>query len=558
MVSDGIRENSIGDRIRFLRIINSITQRQLAESVGVSQKAIASFENGHSTPSEDTRFAIQEFFGVPVKSLKFSPRAMMEKSIEAMRRSVQEKRDDGKVTPSVGAVMIAPGGLLETSYRGELRFGDHAEFSLLERKKRGERLDGAILFSTLEPCAPGSRNHPKLGCAERIVLARISEVWVGIEDPDPTVDRKGIKYLEENGITVHMFDPDLQDQIREFNDQFLKQARERADEEEASKAVTLSALENSHLESAFDDFSQEALDTYRELAGISEAVSSEGFARRLLRSELLKREDSRSVPSGFGLILFGKEPRTVYQQAGLLATVTYPNGEDETRTFDEPLVLIPGLVEEWVKSVLPMSIDRNTMVRGEKESFPFELIREAVVNALVHRDYDIEQAKCQLEITPTTVTIRSPGEPVSPITLEQLQQFNAPMLSRNPKLHLVLSQMKMSEERGFGMKTWKTIPEKYGLPRPMYRWDDPYLVLTFYRSPESATDSLSENVKEQLSDSELRGYQWLTKQDLVTRKQYQEAMGIGPRAGGLQLKKFIELGIAKKTGVGRATRYSAQ
>jgi len=61
-------------------------------------------------------------------------------------------------------------------------------------------LDGSILFATLEPCAPGARKHPKMACAERIVAARIAEVWVGIEDPDPKVDRQGIKYLQDRGV----------------------------------------------------------------------------------------------------------------------------------------------------------------------------------------------------------------------------------------------------------------------------------------------------------------------------------------------------------------------
>ncbi len=52
--------------------------------------------------------------------------------------------------------------------------------------------------------APGSRAHPKLGCAERIVLARIKDVWIGIEDPDPVVDRKGIKHLQDHGVVVHI------------------------------------------------------------------------------------------------------------------------------------------------------------------------------------------------------------------------------------------------------------------------------------------------------------------------------------------------------------------
>ncbi len=80
----------------------------------------------------------------------------------------------------MGAVLYKPDGTVETACRGELRYGDHAEYALLERKKRDCKLDGSILFATLEPCAPGSRRHPKLSCAERIVFVRIKEVGIGI------------------------------------------------------------------------------------------------------------------------------------------------------------------------------------------------------------------------------------------------------------------------------------------------------------------------------------------------------------------------------------------
>ena len=102
----------------------------------------------------------------------FNPRKYMEMAIQVMNKSIQEPRND-KVSPKVGAVLIKSDGTEETAHRGELRHGDHAEFTLLERKNRSNHLDDAILFATLEPCAPGARKHPKLGCAERIVNASI-------------------------------------------------------------------------------------------------------------------------------------------------------------------------------------------------------------------------------------------------------------------------------------------------------------------------------------------------------------------------------------------------
>ncbi len=145
--------------------------------------------------------------------IQFNPRVMMELAVEETRRSKAERRDDGKISPKVGAVLLDLGDTkssrverIQKAHRGELREGDHAEFTLLERKNRDRALDQCILFATLEPCAPGARKHPKLGCAERIVLARIKRVWIGIEDPDPTVARKGIEYLRSCGVEVLMFD----------------------------------------------------------------------------------------------------------------------------------------------------------------------------------------------------------------------------------------------------------------------------------------------------------------------------------------------------------------
>ena len=67
---------------------------------------------------------------------KFDPRKMMERAIEVMRQSINEPRADGKPSPLVGAVLVKPDGTIDTACRGELRHGDHAEFTLLERSRR--------------------------------------------------------------------------------------------------------------------------------------------------------------------------------------------------------------------------------------------------------------------------------------------------------------------------------------------------------------------------------------------------------------------------------------
>ena len=485
-----------------------------------------------------------------------SNRQLMEMAIEAMRKTVIEPRSDGKVSPKVGAVLIKPDGTIETACRGELRHGDHAEFTLLERKNRGNKIDGSTIFVTLEPCAPGARRDPKMGCAERICLARVKAVWIGIQDPDPKVARKGIQHLENNGIEVHMFDRDLQEIIEKENEDFLKQANDRSIEAKKKSAeIILSPLENKLQASAIEDLSLEALEVYRSRARITDTVGSSEFNRRLLQQGLLKKEASVLVPTGFGILLFAKEPRQAIRQAGLLVSIIYPNGEKERKEFDEPAVLIPDLLEKWLKDKLPNVIERNHMLREERAALPFEMVREAVVNALIHRDYSIEGAKCQITVDPNTIVVRSPGWPTPPITFEQLQKFDAPMLSRNPSLHFVFARMGMAEEQGFGLDTLRSKAKELALPLPKFTWSDPYLTLTLYRSAEAPLETLSEDVLKLLSKSEMKGWQWLMTRGRTRSSDYAGAQKIDSRTARRHLNHFVELNLVQTIGAGPTLEY---
>lgn len=493
-------------------------------------------------------------------SPNFDSRHLMEQAVDVMRQSRAEPRKDGKATPKVGAVLWHPDGTIQTAHRGELREGDHAEFTILERKNRDRGLEGCKLFATLEPCAPGARSATKLSCAERIVLARIKEVWVGIEDPDPTVDRKGIKYLEDAGVTVHMFDRDLQEQIQAVNKEFLAQAdaRARAAEDEPAKPVELSSMEHPLTQLSLAAFSPQALERFRTALGSKPPVDSAEFAADLARRGFAAPQGEGFVPTGFGLLLFGNEPRAAMPQAGLLATIEYPDGKKEIRDFDGPLVSIPDEVEKWLRDKLPNVIDRNAMQRGSVPPLPFEMIREAVVNALIHRDYDIKGAKVQLIVTSDTITIRSPGRPVSPITLEQLRKFDAPMLSRNPALHYVFSRLDLAEERGLGLRSLKELAEKNGLPLPTYTFEKPYLDLIIYRSPSAAVSALPEAVAKQLKDDEQSAWRFISTRQSISARDLEDQLRFDERKAQRVLKRLMDLNLVRREGKGRATKYEVR
>jgi len=487
----------------------------------------------------------------------FDTRKYMAMCIEVMNNSLQEPRSD-KTSPKVGALLIKPDGKIETAFRGELRHGDHAEYTLLERKNRSVPLDGSILFATLEPCAPNARKHPKLSCAERIVNARIKKVWVGIEDPDPKVDRKGIKYLIDNGVEVEMFDADFQKIIREANKQFIKEAEERAKKPQPEKVViVLSQKEKAAPNAILDDLSFVDIEKFLKMAKLDISMNTLDFHRIFSQLGLLEKSEKQYVPTGLGLLLFGKRPQLLYPNALIRATYKTAGRGEEIHTSEGALVHQANDIIEWYEKHIGKQIDRSGAQRKTIYDYPREVIRESIINAISHRDYDLEGSPIYFEINDTAIIIKSPGMPVEPIRLEQIQNFNAPSLSRNPKIMYVFEQMDLVEQRGLGFQTINELPVKYNLPLPVVTFDNPYLVFTFPRDLNALKETTDNDKLKNLNADELRGYEYIRLVKKITRKEYENQFGYDIKKAKRHLNKMTEFGLIYKKGSGPTTYYES-
>jgi len=193
----------------------------------------------------------------------------------------------------------------------------------------------------------------------------------------------------------------------------------------------------------------------------------EGWQKLLLNSDLLVKLGDRICASVAGLLLFGRNPNRRLPQAGVTA-VAFPGLEKEYNTVDEerirgPLVslLSPhGRVIE--KGVIDRTVDfviRNMGSiawleggrRRRKKAFPIDAVREAIVNAVVHRDYAREGTDIEVSLYKNRLEIISPGRLPNGVTVEKMRE-GVVRVARNELLKEILRDYGYVEHFGMGVR----------------------------------------------------------------------------------------------------------
>jgi pyrimidine deaminase RibD-like protein len=139
----------------------------------------------------------------------------MRLAIDQAKMSMPE---DDRSHPKVEVVVAKGNKILAIAHRGELGKGEHAEYTVLERRLMGTDLTGTTLYTTLEPCT--TRSHDKIPCAERIIVRRIGRVVIGMLDPNPSIQGKGMYKLDKAGVRVQLAEL-LTRGIKELNKDFI-------------------------------------------------------------------------------------------------------------------------------------------------------------------------------------------------------------------------------------------------------------------------------------------------------------------------------------------------
>jgi predicted HTH transcriptional regulator len=190
-------------------------------------------------------------------------------------------------------------------------------------------------------------------------------------------------------------------------------------------------------------------------------------------------------------------------------------------------------------------------------------LREALVNAVAHRQYEDAGRKIMLEVFADRVVISSPGLPPSPITLANLRKGKYRPCSRNPVLAQCLSYFHRIEERGSGFRRMRDQMLNHGLNQPTLGTDTGYFQVVFpgpgenldcIRVPETKL-TVTPAIEAQLNERQKKIIAQVAKEGHVTSGWCVRHLDVVKDTAYRDLVALVDLQILVRTGRGRNVAY---
>lgn len=193
----------------------------------------------------------------------------------------------------------------------------------------------------------------------------------------------------------------------------------------------------------------------------------------LLREGFMgKSAEGTNIPTIAGILLFGKNPQQFLPHAIIKADVKMNEEQDnwdDLQTFTGTLFDQLHGVEVFIRRNIPVAARIAGFRRINTPVIPFEALREAVVNAVVHRDYQDSLAEIHLRVRGTSVSVLNPGGFMPPLTIEIVMRGDFAPRSRNATIADAFVRMGgFMEKRGSGIERMRRVMRDVRLPEPEF------------------------------------------------------------------------------------------
>ena len=307
----------------------------------------------------------------------------------------------------------------------------------------------------------------------------------------------------------------------------------------------------------YDDLDPAVIDTYLEKRQERARRPPEGPVQSLLIEAGALSEAHE--PTVAGMLLLGKRPQAWLPQSGVVFVKfagTEPRGADGMAGYsrrEEITGPMARVIEEtWnlVWSEMAVSAVINGLRREERPEYPAFAVREALVNAVCHRDYRLTGRRIEVRMYADRLEVHSPGGLPGYITVENIVEEH---FSRNPRLVSGLFQWGYIEELGLGIDRMIEEMVQQGHPPPTFDAKPYSFTVRLYNVRQrTATPEWTQNMNER----QARAVNYIRQNGAITNREYRQLCAdVSAETLRLDLADLVKKGVLLKVGSKRGTYY---
>jgi ATP-dependent DNA helicase RecG len=224
--------------------------------------------------------------------------------------------------------------------------------------------------------------------------------------------------------------------------------------------------------------------------------------------------------------------------------------------FDPPLASALPAALKFASSQVRRSEKLHDLFFRETPEYPEFAWQEALINAVAHRDYEIQSIEIEVWFYPDRMEVRSPGDLVSPVTVEELRGHRRAHASRNPAIVRLFAEARIMRDEGEGIPRMFDEMEQSFLRPPAFALDHGFFQVTLSNEPVFVGPSDEwQRLVGGLPISTSQRRVLLARPERFTNEDYRTLNQVDRDVAYREIQELVQAGIVASTGHGRGAVY---
>jgi len=283
--------------------------------------------------------------------------------------------------------------------------------------------------------------------------------------------------------------------------------------------------------------------------------------------KVAKKQNSILHPTNAALLFFGKDPSEHISHHEI--RIARFKGTSRLAFIDSQE--IKGTIYEMLDKVESFFI-RNTRLankivefkRVDIPEYPYEAIREAIINAIAHRDYTRRGSPIMVSIFDDRVEVRNPGGLLPGLNIKKLEGNHA---TRNETICNIFHETMDMERFGTGIGKMKKLMKEHGLSHPKFDEEGDFFVVKFYGPGDKILDLVPSIPEERqtdlkklgLNERQIEALRLMVNEKITMEiNDYCKQFSVNEKTTRRDLKKLIGIGFVEKIGATKGAFFKAK